>query len=108
MVKKDEFWPELPDDCLQITIRINLFFGLPKSIFNKIVSNFLKLPVLCYLTEDCLICQEGSVNVCIQYYASESIFCFNLSTALKIKSSHGTPFEKIKNFFIYNDLYTNN
>jgi hypothetical protein len=74
----ETLWPEsFSSGCWQTSLILDLFNELPKSVLSQIMATFVKLPVLCYLSQYFLICQEGCVNILIKYYTEISIYYIN-------------------------------
>lgn len=60
------------DGCFQATSIYEFFYDLPNLIQIQIHSYFLKLTNVNYISNNCLICQEGCFNIFIQYESSKS------------------------------------
>lgn len=67
-----EFWPKNQDSNLFIRSTYEFYFKLSDQILNDLMSNFLLLPNILFKDDNSIICQEGSINLCIYYEESKS------------------------------------
>lgn len=66
------YWPSDLSGCFQATCIYDFYFDLAGSHLVQIMSCFLKLTNVNYISNDCLICQEGCFNILIKYYSTIS------------------------------------
>ncbi|RNA35088.1 hypothetical protein BpHYR1_034678 [Brachionus plicatilis] len=66
-----EFWPKNQDGSLKIRSTFDFYFKLPEQILNELMSKFFLLPNIYFKNDNCLICQEGSMNLCLLYEESK-------------------------------------
>lgn len=71
-----EFWPKNQDGSLKIRSTFDFYFKLPEQILNELMSKFFLLPNIYFKNDNCLICQEGSMNLCLLYEESKSKILF--------------------------------
>ncbi len=69
-------WSTDSAGCLQATCIYEFYYNLPNSMLTQIMSSFLKLTTINYISKNTLICQEGCFNIFINY---DSVKCIYLN-----------------------------
>lgn len=68
----EEFWPKNLDSHLNIHSTYEFYFKLSDQVLNDLMSKFYLLPNVLFKDDNSIICQEGSMNLCINYEESKS------------------------------------
>ncbi|CAF1023823.1 unnamed protein product [Brachionus calyciflorus] len=76
MVKKSnktftDFWPQSTNGSLELRLILSLFYKLPEYVLNDIKSKYTKLLNIFFMNKNCIICREGSINMCVVYDESK-------------------------------------
>ena len=75
------------EDCLEINSKYDFFYKAPRSLINELISAFMQLPFISFLSETCIIGNEGCFNFRLQFSKDLQRLELSLRTLVKFELS---------------------